>query len=259
MDKRYITEKKKKEYLKLLLKICNELNRRPSYKEINNCLYTPSSMVYKYNFGSVTNALEIVKPVFSKPIPRKKYTNNDLIKEFYRVKKLVGGTPTFLQMKEYGKYHPCIIQYRFNSWKNFLDKLNEKISRRFVPTFKNRKRVFIAKDGHICHSKREIEIDNILYELGIEHSAEINYPFDDEYNKNGRKRCDWQVGDTYVEYAGMLNYYDIVARKKYSRAIDDKFNMCIKNNWNFLVFTPDKLDNIRKDIINEFKMKGGKE
>ena len=61
--------------------------------------------------------------------------------------------------------------------------------------------------------------------------------------------------NTYVEYCGMVTYYDVIARNKYRKALDEKANMCFDNGWNFIHILPDNMKNIKQDIINIF---GGK-
>lgn len=77
----------------------------------------------------------------------------------------------------------------------------------------------IAKDGHKCRSLAELKIDNFLYENGVEHEIEPLYPFHDKYNKNGRRRADWKIGNAYVEYWGLAD------QDHYRRKMQDKINM----------------------------------
>ncbi|WP_287042304.1 hypothetical protein [Mycobacterium sp.] len=63
----------------------------------------------------------------------------------------------------------------------------------------------IAKDGHICRSLLERQIDDFFYDHGIEHEVEPHYPFDSELNVSGY-RADWKLPDgTYVEALGFPN------------------------------------------------------
>ena len=243
------TLEEKQNMLASLARLCDEFGRQPSYREINDCSYMPSKGAYCWHFGNIENALNIVRPNLIKENLRQKYTDEELIKEFYKVKEILGKCPSFEEMKKHAKYYPCIMRWRFGSWNNFLKTLGEVRIYEFDTTFKNKKRTFIAKDGHICRSKKEVEIDNILYELGIEHENEVYYPYDKTYNKNSRKRCDWKIGNTYLEYAGMLAYYDIIARKKYRKRIDEKANLCLSRGLDFLYIEPNNL----KDIKNELK------
>jgi hypothetical protein len=74
----------------------------------------------------------------------------------------------------------------------------------------------MAKDGHICRSLLERQIDDFFYEHGIAHETEPHYPFDREHNVGGY-RADWELADgTFVEALGFLNsgeYMAKVARK----------------------------------------------
>jgi len=250
-----VTKKEKREMLENLAKLSDMFGRQPSHEEINECSFTQSKGAYCWHFGTVENALSIVRPHLIRKNLRQKYTDDELFEEFYKVKKMLGKCPTFEEMKKHAKYHPCIMMWRFGSWNKFLKLLGETVVYNVTTTFKNKKRTFIANDGHICRSKKEVEIDNLLYELNIPHDKEVLYPFDALHNKNTRKSCDWFIDNTYVEYCGMVTYYDVIARNKYRKALDEKANMCFDNGWNFIHILPDNMKNIKQDIINIF---GGK-
>lgn len=62
-----------------------------------------------------------------------------------------------------------------------------------------------AKDGHICRSLLERQIDDFFYDNGIEHEVEPHYPYDPEINITGY-RADWKLSDgTFVEALGFPN------------------------------------------------------
>ena len=63
----------------------------------------------------------------------------------------------------------------------------------------------MAKDGHVCRSLLERQIDDFFYDHGIEHETEPHYPFDPELNVTGY-RADWKFPDgTFVEALGFPN------------------------------------------------------
>lgn len=66
----------------------------------------------------------------------------------------------------------------------------------------------ISKDGHVCLSLGELQIDNWLHHHGIPHEREVHYPYHPELNPNGGRRnglrSDWVVGDVWIEYFGMV-------------------------------------------------------
>lgn len=70
----------------------------------------------------------------------------------------------------------------------------------------------MAKDGHICRSLLEREIDDFFFEQGIQHEPEPNYPFDPEHNVGGY-RADWKLADgTFVEALGFPNNSEYMAK-----------------------------------------------
>lgn len=74
----------------------------------------------------------------------------------------------------------------------------------------------LAQDGHECGSLDEQRIDNWLFSQRVPHEREPPYPPHPTLNVTGRKRADWKVGDTYIEYFGLAGDPD------YDRKIDEK-------------------------------------
>jgi hypothetical protein len=74
----------------------------------------------------------------------------------------------------------------------------------------------IAKDGHLCRSLLERQVDDFFHDHGLAHEPEPHYPFDAEHNPNGY-RADWKLSDgTFVEALGFPNdpaYMAKAARK----------------------------------------------
>jgi len=81
-----------------------------------------------------------------------------------------------------------------------------------------------AKDRHQCNSISEIIIDDWFFENHIPHIREYLYP-------EGRYRCDFMVGNTFIEFFGLFNapmvnpnYTKVIKRKK---EICKKFNISL--------------------------------
>jgi len=96
----------------------------------------------------------------------------------------------------------------------------------------------IAKDGHKCRSLAELKIDNYLYENNIIHDTEPLYPFHDKYNKSGRKRADWKIGDIYIEYWGLSD------QQHYRNKMQDKIKMAAELNISLIGITQVDLLNL---------------
>jgi hypothetical protein len=74
----------------------------------------------------------------------------------------------------------------------------------------------IAKDGDVCGSLDERQIDDFLHDHGIPHKREPLYPPHPELNPNGRQRADWLVGEIFIEYFGLAGdaAYDLKTENK---------------------------------------------
>jgi len=237
--------------LRMLKKLCIKLGRKPTHKEINNCSYTPSKGYYNWKYGCMENAF---KKIGCENLNTKEgMKKSNIISSFFRLKKELGFVPSSNDWKKYSSIDISVIYRLFGSWSGFLKELGEKPNRKTPTSFRNKKRIFIAKDGHVCYSKKECEIDNLLYDLGLEHDNEVFYPYDEKFNKNKRKRCDWKVGDTYLEYAGMLSYYNKKTKYAYKKRIEEKMNLCLFRGLNFAYIEPNSLNVIQTDLENWFK------
>lgn len=77
--------------------------------------------------------------------------------------------------------------------------------------------ITMARDGHLCRSLLERQIDDWFTAHRIEHEYEPAYPFHAEYNTTGLC-ADWKLPDgTWVEAAGMMAepaYAEKIARKR---------------------------------------------
>ena len=106
---------------------------------------------------------------------------------------------------------PELINVRFGSYFKVLLKSG------LLPEGTRRMRLgtwTLAKDGDMCFSLAERDIDDWLYKKGIVHTKEVKYP-------NSEMRCDWEVFKdgqrVFIEYFGLLNqkaYADKAALKR---------------------------------------------
>jgi len=85
-----------------------------------------------------------------------------------------------------------------------------------------------AKDGHVCFSMGEKQIDDWLYINNIKHKKEPKYPYDPIYNKSELKRADWKVGEYYIEYFGLEGI------NNYNEKIQDKMQIAKRLNLNLI-------------------------
>jgi hypothetical protein len=97
----------------------------------------------------------------------------------------------------------------------------------------------LAHDGHVCHSLDEQRIDNWLSANNLSHEREPQYPPHPTLNASGRRRADWRVGHTYIEYFGLAGNPD------YDRKIDEKLVLAEQVGLHMIAIYPldvEKLD-----------------
>lgn len=73
---------------------------------------------------------------------------------------------------------------------------------------------FTAKDGHICDSRWELEIDNYLFDSGIEHEKPQGASRG-EFYRNRMMYPDWIINGVMVELFGAVHYADYKDRMVY--------------------------------------------
>lgn len=104
--------------------------------------------------------------------------------------------------------HPSLksVKRQFGSWLNALIQAGL-LADDTRPT--SRGTHCIAKDGHVCLSLVEKQIDDWLYDQGISHEREPIYP-------DGKFRADFKANDILIEYFGLTGEtgYDEKTKKK---------------------------------------------
>jgi len=107
----------------------------------------------------------------------------------------------------------------------------------------------IAKDGHLCRSMAEQQIDNWLHKNNITHEIEPVYPKHDEYNKSGRMRADWKIGNNYVEYFGLPDDKKYAEKMQKKRNLANQFNINLIELYYYDLIYLDK--SMKEKIINK--------
>lgn len=151
---------------------------------------------------------------------RRIYSEEKLIKKIKEFVQKEGRIPT---KNEFINNPSCpdYVTYRdyFGTWNNAIKAAGYKPNEQWFTS-----RDLFAKDGHKCNSISEIIIDDWFFENHISHVREYLYP-------EGRYRCDFMVGNTFIEFFGLFNasivnpnYTEIIKRKK---EICKKFNISL--------------------------------
>lgn len=107
----------------------------------------------------------------------------------------------------------------------------------------------LAADGHECSSLAERAVDDWLYANGIRHEREPAYPVDPDLNPSGELRADWQVGETYIEYLGVLG------KDNYDNRVDRKRKLARRHRLPLVELLPEDLDQLDRRLA---PLKGAK-
>lgn len=115
-----------------------------------------------------------------------------------------------------------------------------KIAAGFEATTVSMKKQWKAKDGHLCDSKAEMELDNWLHENGFSHEIHKMYP-------NSRMVSDFYVNNIYIEYAGLTNSWK--HSNKYNEKIERKVNHCKKYSLPIII-----VENLNQESISKLRV-----
>lgn len=96
----------------------------------------------------------------------------------------------------------------------------------------------LARDGHECHSLDEQRIDDWLSSRGIPHEREPYYPSHPTLNPAGRRRGDWRVGSTFIEYFGLAG------DEQYDRKSGEKIILAAELGLSLIAIMPEDVSNL---------------
>ena len=173
-----------------------------------------SSVFKDYKKGTIKTRLHRLKNlfVFTGKIPTQDfdkfiylYRNHDDLLELLNILKLMRTPQGYSE--DCGNFFSALVQSGI---------LPEGSRRMTIGT------MVLAEDGHLCLSMAEKEIDDFLYENGIKHNKEVNYP--------GTKfRTDWELLDNdnrvFVEYFGLMSNPDYAKKAKLKCLLAKKHNI----------------------------------
>lgn len=98
----------------------------------------------------------------------------------------------------------------------------------------------IANDGHSCDSYEELLIDNWLYSNNFTHDVHVLYP-------NSKYKCDFKIGDTFIEYTGYTKINSEYLRGQYFKRLELKKE--IANNYKIkLIIIEDVSESSKKKL-----------
>jgi len=110
----------------VLLKLqiyCNELGRKPTFREIANNKDLPSIGVYKRRFGSLNVAIDMAANGLSNKPHKCDCSKELVIKDIKRITKQIGKIPTRIEFDKYTKtIGSHLISNRYG-WKNILEEI----------------------------------------------------------------------------------------------------------------------------------------
>ena len=100
----------------------------------------------------------------------------------------------------------------------------------------------LAQDGHTCHSLDEQRIDNWLTAHRIDHEREPIYPSHPDLNPMGKRRADWKVQDTFIEYFGLIG------DQEYEKKMDEKIFLAQQFKIRLIAIYPSDLLNLDQQL-----------
>ena len=137
------------------------------------------------------------------------------------------------------------IKSIFGSWFQALAETNT-LPSGVLPTARGVR--CLAEDGHVCLSLDEQFIDNWLHAHNIPHKREPYYPSHSQLNPNGKRRADWKVGNTLIEYFGLIG------DEEYEQRITEKMLLAEKLSIKIISVYSSDLSNLDERFSELFKL-----
>ncbi|MFQ5340802.1 MAG: homing endonuclease associated repeat-containing protein [Anaerolineae bacterium] len=166
--------------------------RRASLLETDNLTFCSRSCAASYNNSRGATGR------------KRRYSREDIIDAFHDFYRENGRPPRCIDFERRSPNRWTVVS-KFGSWNNAVEAAGFETNSPSgfgSGTF--------AADGHWCDSQAERVIDDWLFQNGVPHGKEPDYPGDNSY------RADWLIGDTLIEYAGlsMAHYRRQLALKR---------------------------------------------
>ena len=118
----------KKELYENFLDIKKQIGKTPTSNEIN-ILGIYSKSTYERHYGSWNKFL---KSIGDNPIKKHKISEQEFINEFYKVKSILGHSPSTIEMRKHGNIAPNSYKRLWGSWSNFLKSQGEIYQKRNI-------------------------------------------------------------------------------------------------------------------------------
>lgn len=113
-------------------------------------------------------------------------------------------------------------------------------------------KVYYSSKGHICYSKSELSITEILINNLVVFEKEVLYQNILPHVDCGQKRCDW-----YIDNKVIVEFFGMPEKDYYAVRMDNKIELCDNNSIPLIKLFREDID--RKDkwrLVNKFKQHG---
>lgn len=127
------------------------------------------------------------------------------------------------------------VKHKFASWFHALAETGA-LPGGVLPTARGVR--CLAQDGHACHSLDEQRIDDWLSANAVPHEREPYYPEDSLLNPKGNRRADWRVGESLIEYFGL------VGEEHYDKKMSEKMLLAQRHGINLIAIYPANLEEL---------------
>jgi len=105
----------------------------------------------------------------------------------------------------------------------------------------------IAADGHPCRSLAERSVCDWFERNGVAHEIEPRWPKHPEHNPSGHRRADWKVGDTFIEFAGLMTDDHYASKMLAKQSLADAAGI------DLLILTPEDLGTLDR-VLSAFSL-----
>jgi len=242
-----------------LIRLYTEIGHTPTQHEIDECEYCQSASTYFHKIGRINDIYDRYGIVPNKEFVAPGMTNEDIIIQYKNYIDNLGYVPShYRASSDQDVLSPTTVMRRFKmTWLEFIKYIGYDVERSAYG------RRSYASDGSLCLSMFELEIHEILIDIGAHIVKETNYKdflVDEKLKKlAGNKRCDWLINLSNSVF--VIEYFGLMQSDKYTERHDFKVDLIKQDIEKDYIFVPlYQRDIIRKDfkrvLMDKLNLKG---
>ena len=167
------------------------------------------------------------------------YDKEDLLDKLEHVIREMGRVPMLQELQAYGLPSETTFRRYFGGVTKACTLIGIERPNYRTSVYNHDQQFLYDEAGNFCLSNYEIQISNFLIHQNIDFKKEVRYDTVIPKEEAGAKRFDWQVGDCFIEFFGLMRL------EKYNQGAQNKIELCKKHKIKLLGLFPQDFNKSR--------------